>query len=275
VDLPGLEDRKAILQILLRDEQLAQDVDLDRLAKETDGFSGSDLKHLCVSAALSAIKDIVKVPWSRGGATKDGQPVVPVVPPPSSGSIHEDELLVVSTDADVEQRQQKKEQPQPVTSMQPPMSYISEDRTFAPPITGSTAVSAEADKSGEHDTPEPAAKPGETTENTESEETTEQPRIQASDEPADEQESSPKVDKVALPRRTVSRKHFDMALSEIRPSSNEEGSLPELRKWAKQFGEGGTEKGRRKGFGKGFGFNDPADVKDRDSGYGKVAEDES
>jgi ATP-dependent Zn protease len=36
---------KAILRILLRNEELATDVDLDRLAKDTDGFSGSDLKR--------------------------------------------------------------------------------------------------------------------------------------------------------------------------------------------------------------------------------------
>lgn len=45
VDLPTKEDRKAILQILLRDESVAADVDLDKLAAETEGFSGSDLKR--------------------------------------------------------------------------------------------------------------------------------------------------------------------------------------------------------------------------------------
>ena len=35
----------AILNILLRDEKLGEDVDIDRLSKETDGFSGSDLKR--------------------------------------------------------------------------------------------------------------------------------------------------------------------------------------------------------------------------------------
>lgn len=45
VDLPTAEDRKAILQILLRDESVAEDVNLDKLAAETEGFSGSDLKR--------------------------------------------------------------------------------------------------------------------------------------------------------------------------------------------------------------------------------------
>lgn len=45
VDLPTVEDRKAILMILLRNEKLAADVDIDEIAKKTEGFSGSDLKR--------------------------------------------------------------------------------------------------------------------------------------------------------------------------------------------------------------------------------------
>jgi SpoVK/Ycf46/Vps4 family AAA+-type ATPase len=58
IDLPGFDDRKgtsilgeifanrlAILKILLQKEHLAADVDLDKLAGLTDGFSGSDLKR--------------------------------------------------------------------------------------------------------------------------------------------------------------------------------------------------------------------------------------
>ena len=37
----------AILQSYLKDETLHDDVDLDRLATQTDGFSGSDLKSQC------------------------------------------------------------------------------------------------------------------------------------------------------------------------------------------------------------------------------------
>ncbi|KIP09632.1 hypothetical protein PHLGIDRAFT_102653 [Phlebiopsis gigantea 11061_1 CR5-6] len=71
VDLPGEKERAEILRILLRDETLASDVDLKLLAKKTDSFSGSDLKHLCVSAALDSVKERVEVPW-RPNKT-DGQ----------------------------------------------------------------------------------------------------------------------------------------------------------------------------------------------------------
>ncbi|KAG1803621.1 uncharacterized protein HD556DRAFT_1533135 [Suillus plorans] len=63
VDLPGEKEREEILKILLRDETLAPEIDLKALAMKTESFSGSDLKHLCVSAALDAVKENVKVPW--------------------------------------------------------------------------------------------------------------------------------------------------------------------------------------------------------------------
>ncbi|KAJ3824363.1 hypothetical protein EV361DRAFT_944916 [Lentinula raphanica] len=63
VDLPGVAERHEILKILLRDEMLSDDVDIGVLAKQTESFSGSDLKHLCVAAALDAVKEHVKLPW--------------------------------------------------------------------------------------------------------------------------------------------------------------------------------------------------------------------
>lgn len=69
VDLPGEKERKGmnvypfgywvyylkllfseILKILLRDEMLADDVNVESLAKKTDGFSGSDLKRKSAAA---------------------------------------------------------------------------------------------------------------------------------------------------------------------------------------------------------------------------------
>ncbi|KAK3344960.1 hypothetical protein B0H65DRAFT_539368 [Neurospora tetraspora] len=57
VDLPLVAERAKILRVMLREEQLAPDVDLDVLAKETDLYSGSDLKNLCVSAAMEAVRE--------------------------------------------------------------------------------------------------------------------------------------------------------------------------------------------------------------------------
>ena len=45
VDLPGEKERKEILKILLKAEKVAEDVNLDEMAKRTGDFSGSDLKR--------------------------------------------------------------------------------------------------------------------------------------------------------------------------------------------------------------------------------------
>ncbi|KAL2149512.1 hypothetical protein VTH82DRAFT_8163 [Thermothelomyces myriococcoides] len=60
VDLPLAAEREAILRVVLRDEVLAPDVDLAKLAAETELYSGSDLKNLCVSAAMEAVRDEVR-----------------------------------------------------------------------------------------------------------------------------------------------------------------------------------------------------------------------
>ncbi|KAJ4989334.1 mitochondrial AAA ATPase [Stagonosporopsis vannaccii] len=57
VDLPTQADRKEILRIHLKGEQLDPSIDLDDLAKRTPFYSGSDLKNVAVSAALTCVKE--------------------------------------------------------------------------------------------------------------------------------------------------------------------------------------------------------------------------
>lgn len=57
VDLPTEEDRLAILKIHLKDEQLADSIDLAELARRTPLYSGSDLKNLSVAAALACVRE--------------------------------------------------------------------------------------------------------------------------------------------------------------------------------------------------------------------------
>ncbi|VDB82805.1 unnamed protein product [Peniophora sp. CBMAI 1063] len=80
VDLPGEKERKAILEILLKEEKVADDVDVAKLAKDTVGFSGSDLKHLAVAAALDAVKESVDLPWRK---TAEGAEATPDAEAPS------------------------------------------------------------------------------------------------------------------------------------------------------------------------------------------------
>ena len=57
VDLPQQQDRLAILKIMLKDEKLGEDVNLEELAKRTPLYSGSDLKNLCVAAAMASVRE--------------------------------------------------------------------------------------------------------------------------------------------------------------------------------------------------------------------------
>ncbi|KAI5288869.1 hypothetical protein KEM54_004760 [Ascosphaera aggregata] len=61
VDLPTEKDRKEILTIHLKDEQLDAGVNLATLATGTPFYSGSDLKNLCVAAALACVKEEMDV----------------------------------------------------------------------------------------------------------------------------------------------------------------------------------------------------------------------
>ena len=62
VDLPLRAEREKILRVMLRDEVLDSDVDIAYLAGEpTELYSGSDLKNLCVSAAMEAVREEVRL----------------------------------------------------------------------------------------------------------------------------------------------------------------------------------------------------------------------
>ncbi len=57
VDLPTQRDRVAILQIHARKKPLSDDVDLDRIARSTPGFSGADLENVLNEGALLAARN--------------------------------------------------------------------------------------------------------------------------------------------------------------------------------------------------------------------------
>jgi MoxR-like ATPase len=57
VDLPKVDDRAQILQIHLRDEALDPSVSIPDLATQTPFYSGSDLRSLCVAAALACVRE--------------------------------------------------------------------------------------------------------------------------------------------------------------------------------------------------------------------------
>ena len=58
IGLPTADQRRSILTTVLRMENTGDCVDSWRLAKLTEGFSGSDLRELCRAAAVCRVHQL-------------------------------------------------------------------------------------------------------------------------------------------------------------------------------------------------------------------------
>ena len=56
LDLPDVNERKAIFKVHLRPLKTDKDLDIDFLARQTPGFSGADIANVCNEAALIAAR---------------------------------------------------------------------------------------------------------------------------------------------------------------------------------------------------------------------------
>lgn len=61
VDLPELNERKEIFKVHLKPIKVAENIDVDLLARQTPGFSGADIANVCNEAALVAARKNKKV----------------------------------------------------------------------------------------------------------------------------------------------------------------------------------------------------------------------
>eukprot|EP01134_Creolimax_fragrantissima_P001569 CFRG1569T1 len=75
VDVPDADGRAKILNVILKDECLAEDVDQALLVKSTPGYTGSDLNNLCLAAAMRSVRDIVEE-QERTGIRVHAQPII-------------------------------------------------------------------------------------------------------------------------------------------------------------------------------------------------------
>ncbi|KAF2614836.1 hypothetical protein F2Q70_00009385 [Brassica cretica] len=79
VNLPDATNRSKILSVILSKEEIAPDVDLEAIANMTDGYSGSDLKNLCVTAAHLPIREILeKEKKEKTAAEAENRPTPPL-----------------------------------------------------------------------------------------------------------------------------------------------------------------------------------------------------
>lgn len=57
VDLPNINERKAIFEVHIKPLKLADDVNVEFLAQQTPGFSGADIANMCNESALIAARN--------------------------------------------------------------------------------------------------------------------------------------------------------------------------------------------------------------------------
>ncbi|KAL7161827.1 hypothetical protein ACSBR2_042322 [Camellia fascicularis] len=75
VNLPDAPNRGKILKVILAKEDLSPNVDWDSIASMTEGYSGSDLKNLCVTAAHCPIREILeREKKEQAAALSEGKP---------------------------------------------------------------------------------------------------------------------------------------------------------------------------------------------------------
>ncbi|MEF8777698.1 MAG: CDC48 family AAA ATPase [Natronomonas sp.] len=59
VPVPDRDARRAIFAVHTRDKPLADDVDIDELADETDGYVGADIEAVCREASMAATREFI------------------------------------------------------------------------------------------------------------------------------------------------------------------------------------------------------------------------
>lgn len=77
VDLPDAENRIKILRTILRHEDVHSDFSYEEIAGVTDGYSGSDLKNLCLEAALHPVRDYLKHEKAQKSVSPDHSAEIP------------------------------------------------------------------------------------------------------------------------------------------------------------------------------------------------------
>ncbi len=59
VPAPDEQARRAIFEVHTRDKPLAEDVDIDELAEQTEGYVGADIEAVCREAAMAASRELI------------------------------------------------------------------------------------------------------------------------------------------------------------------------------------------------------------------------
>ena len=81
IPVPDRASRVKIFESCLRKSPLNDDVDVERMADETEGFSGADLNEICQRACKLAIREEIRQ-WTDWAQDQVAPPFLPPLPPP-------------------------------------------------------------------------------------------------------------------------------------------------------------------------------------------------
>jgi transitional endoplasmic reticulum ATPase len=80
IPLPDYESRVSVFKAVLRKSPVAKDVDINYLAKKTEGFSGADVTEICQRATQLAIRECISKESDKAERGADSMEEVDPVP---------------------------------------------------------------------------------------------------------------------------------------------------------------------------------------------------
>ncbi|XP_003708159.1 outer mitochondrial transmembrane helix translocase [Megachile rotundata] len=73
IGLPNEQQRMQVLRLILEHEPIAENVDIAKLAKMAEGFSGSDLQELCRNASVYRVRDYLRTHTQDASGNTDDE----------------------------------------------------------------------------------------------------------------------------------------------------------------------------------------------------------
>lgn len=71
IPMPNVAQRKQIVELILENEPVADDLNIQKVAVATEGFSGSDLREVCRNASLYRVSDYMRSVRNIAGDSED------------------------------------------------------------------------------------------------------------------------------------------------------------------------------------------------------------
>ncbi|GLJ13087.1 hypothetical protein SUGI_0204900 [Cryptomeria japonica] len=206
VGLPNAENREKILKTLLAKENIEEGFDFKELAIMTEGYTGSDLKNICTTAAYRPVRELLKKEIEKEKAKKENM------------------------------EKKEGEEGESSSSEQPSKDGEATKSSKKPGKDGEETKSTEKPSKDEEET-KSSEQPSKDGQETSSSEQPSKEGEETKDEKKDETEEP------AIKLRPLTMEDLREAKKQISPSFSSEGAgMNELKEWNELYGEGGSRK---------------------------------